>query len=115
MITSTTSTQQPSRRSFLKALVGGVAVAAAARTFPFRVYSFPTAPVIAPASPFMTIAEISRESLRILVNNLAIARNYDQEFLSAFKVGDVVNIRRPTYIRPAGLKNINLRDFPSSS
>lgn len=30
------------RRSFLKGLIGGVATAAAARTFPFRVFSFPT-------------------------------------------------------------------------
>ncbi len=30
------------RRGFLKALIGGVATAAAVRTFPFRVYSFPT-------------------------------------------------------------------------
>lgn len=29
------------RRKFLSQLVGGVAVAAAARTWPFRVYSFP--------------------------------------------------------------------------
>lgn len=31
------------RRGFLQALVGGVATAAAVRTFPFRVFSFPTA------------------------------------------------------------------------
>lgn len=30
------------RRGFLKMLVGGVATAAAVRTFPFRVFSFPT-------------------------------------------------------------------------
>jgi len=30
------------RRNFLRTLVGGVAVAAAARTWPFRVYSFPS-------------------------------------------------------------------------
>jgi hypothetical protein len=35
------------RRGFLRSLVGGVAVAAAVRTFPFRVYSFPPAPVLA--------------------------------------------------------------------
>ena len=37
------------RRGFLKTLVGGVAVAAAAQTFPFRVYSFPTSPEIVPS------------------------------------------------------------------
>jgi len=31
------------RRSFLGTLVGGVATAAAVRTWPFRVYSFPSA------------------------------------------------------------------------
>jgi hypothetical protein len=30
------------RRSFLRSLVGGVACAAAVRTFPFRVFSFPS-------------------------------------------------------------------------
>lgn len=34
------------RRGFLRGLVGGVAVAAAAPTFPFRVFSFPTEIVI---------------------------------------------------------------------
>lgn len=29
------------RRNFLRGVVGGIAVAAAERTFPFRVYSFP--------------------------------------------------------------------------
>lgn len=33
------------RRNFLRTLVGGVAVAAAARTWPFRVYSFPSEPI----------------------------------------------------------------------
>lgn len=30
------------RRAFLRSMVGGIAVAAASRTWPFRVYSFPT-------------------------------------------------------------------------
>jgi len=32
------------RRNFLRSLVGGVAVGAAVRTWPFRVYSFPSEP-----------------------------------------------------------------------
>jgi hypothetical protein len=32
------------RRGFLRSLVGGVAVGAAVRTWPFRVYSFPPVP-----------------------------------------------------------------------
>ena len=30
------------RRDFLRSLIGGLAASAAVRTFPFRVYSFPT-------------------------------------------------------------------------
>jgi hypothetical protein len=36
------SNKKMERRSFLRSLVGGVAVAAAVRTFPFRVFSFPS-------------------------------------------------------------------------
>ena len=36
------------RRGFLGMLVGGVAVAAAAQSFPFRVFSFPTNPLVVP-------------------------------------------------------------------
>lgn len=35
-----------SRRNFLRSLVGGVAGAAAVLTFPFRVFSFPSKPII---------------------------------------------------------------------
>jgi hypothetical protein len=33
------------RREFLKTLIGGVAASAAVRTWPFRVYSFPSEPI----------------------------------------------------------------------
>jgi hypothetical protein len=36
------------RRSFLGTLVGGVACAAAVRTFPFRVFSFPSEILVRP-------------------------------------------------------------------
>jgi hypothetical protein len=36
------------RRGFLGALVGGVAIQAAERTWPFRVYSFASTPKVAP-------------------------------------------------------------------
>lgn len=39
------------RRNFLTTLVGGVAVAAAVRTWPFRVYSFPTDIKVVPRWP----------------------------------------------------------------
>lgn len=41
------------RRGFLRTLIGGVAAAAAVRTFPFRVYSFPLEPVVADANFFV--------------------------------------------------------------
>lgn len=34
------------RRGFLGAMVGGIATAAAVRTWPFRIYSFPAQPVL---------------------------------------------------------------------
>ncbi len=43
-----------SRRSFLRSMVGGVAAAAAVRTFPFRVFSFPKEITIVPALPELT-------------------------------------------------------------
>jgi hypothetical protein len=36
------------RRQFLGLMVGGVAAAAAIRTWPFRVYSFPSQPIMPP-------------------------------------------------------------------
>jgi hypothetical protein len=51
------------RRGFLKLLVGGVAAAAAIRTFPFRVYSFPSDIVVAP--PFL-LDELSPTALDTL-------------------------------------------------
>ncbi len=41
------------RRHFLRNLVGGVATAAAVRTFPFRVFSFPPEPVTATLGPII--------------------------------------------------------------
>jgi len=38
------------RRTFLQTFVGGIATAAAVRTWPFRVYSFPSTPVITSAT-----------------------------------------------------------------
>lgn len=38
------------RRNFLRSMIGGVATAAAVRTFPFRVFSFPT-DIVIPDTP----------------------------------------------------------------
>lgn len=43
------------RRSFIRGLIGGVAAAAAVRTFPFRVFSFPTAPIVAAPRDYFAI------------------------------------------------------------
>ena len=43
------------RRGFLRALVGGVATATAVRTFPFRVFSFPSE-IVTP--PMVHISEV---------------------------------------------------------
>lgn len=37
---------EPNRRAFLQTLVGGIVAGAAVRTWPFRVFSFPAAPVL---------------------------------------------------------------------
>jgi hypothetical protein len=51
-----------SRRGFLGSLVGGVAAAAAVRTWPFRVYSFPAdiVPVRTPWPDSLTKEELDR-------------------------------------------------------
>jgi hypothetical protein len=44
-----------SRRDFLRTMIGGLAVGAAVRTFPFRVFSFPTEIVRAQLPPYYPI------------------------------------------------------------
>ena len=51
------------RRGFLGTLIGGVAAAAAVRTFPFRVFSFPAAPVIPSVDFAAAIAAVRRQIL----------------------------------------------------
>jgi hypothetical protein len=41
------------RRNFLRSLVGGVAVGAAVRTWPFRVYSFGSEPLYSPKFTYL--------------------------------------------------------------
>jgi hypothetical protein len=54
------------RRNFLRSLVGGVAASAAVRTFPFRVFSFPTDIVIAPPMNRMQFVPLLAPGLRNL-------------------------------------------------
>lgn len=53
------------RRTFLRSLVGGVAGATAVRTWPFRVYSFPSDVVLARDS---VLDQINAVSLRAFVD-----------------------------------------------
>lgn len=72
------------RRSFFKSMIGGVATAAAVRTFPFRVFSFPTA--------------LSLESFTEMYVNPAMAMIFADEWGEApdsMKIGQAITIRRP--------------------
>ena len=54
------------RRGFLRMMVGGVATAAAVRTFPFRVFSFPRE--IQFANPFLTADQVrAMEAMEAMV------------------------------------------------
>jgi hypothetical protein len=46
------------RRNFLKMLVGGVATAAAVRTFPFRVFSLPSKPIRVDWNELVTVQDL---------------------------------------------------------
>jgi hypothetical protein len=80
------------RRKFLTSLIGGVAAAAAVRTFPFRVFSFPTEIVWPPDC-------IAVQALAILNNKLQIAEQFRwgwrRDFENNFTVGDTVTIKIP--------------------
>ena len=99
------------RRAFLGSLIGGVAATAAVRTWPFRVFSFPSelaAPSsgveILAANRILTIAEITHENLRILENSISftkyVARDADDIFgRVGAKIGHVLNIRKPVRLQ----------------
>jgi len=57
------------RRSFFKTMVGGVAVTAAVRTWPFRVFSFPSEIKIVPASNVLT-AEMLRRAVELMKQSM---------------------------------------------
>jgi len=56
------------RRNFLKMLVGGVAATAAVRTFPFRVFSFPSEPKIFTVPELKASLKQFAESIDVLLN-----------------------------------------------
>jgi hypothetical protein len=106
------------RRSFLGALIGGMATAAAVRTFPFRVFSFPSevtstvaldtaSGLSAQYNRILTVDEITRQQFAILVSHL----NYQETFNSALakyqesfaKIGQVLHIRKPSRFNDSAL------------
>jgi hypothetical protein len=48
------------RRDFIRQLIGGIAVTAAVRTWPFRVYSFPSKPEFTGRGMAFLVAELER-------------------------------------------------------
>ena len=54
------------RRSFLRSMIGGLAGAAAVRTFPFRVFSFPKQIQVADSGSMSEIQQQLRLSLELL-------------------------------------------------
>jgi hypothetical protein len=78
-----------SRRGFLGALVGGVAAAAAVRTWPFRVFSFP----IQVTSP--TLDEINAITLRELSPALADNFFVDTPFLQRLRMATLLGSSMP--------------------
>ena len=66
------------RRTFLRTLIGGVAAAAAVRTFPFRVFSFPSRPVIAPDTARRILAVIN-DANQFIEGDIVFFLNPDQK------------------------------------
>ena len=60
------------------------------------------------ANTLLTISMITKESLRVLKNNLAFARGVNREYDDKFaiegaKIGDTLNIRKPArYVGRSG-------------
>jgi len=79
-------------------MVGGVAVAAAARTFPFRVFSFPSE-IIPPTAP--------------LIRELGIIY-YDKTALDALKETMMfgTSVWRFKYVSKESLKSLHLSGYP---
>jgi hypothetical protein len=72
------------RRGFLRNLTGGIVAAAAVRTFPFRVYSFPTDVVLAPADTLASMdALMAYITTKVKRENAAFSAHKKAGFRSA--------------------------------
>jgi hypothetical protein len=81
------------RRGFLGFLSGGIVASAAVRTFPFRVFSFPSTITI-PQFDFAHWASI--ESLRVAMNKLSYSATWNyKEFEKPFPIDATIRIKRP--------------------
>ena len=104
------------RRSFLRDMIGGVAAAAAVRTFPFRVYSFPT--IIKPLNigtwESMTceqiLAHLNKELQRAMKDIIVSCPNkipYTEE--SIFKYFGPMMNKYKLSLRPLTIEDIDRR------
>ena len=69
------------RRGFLGMIIGGLATAAAVRTFPFRVFSFPTE-IIAPSR--LSVDQITNLSLEAIADQIPDLIERDAELYKMF-------------------------------
>src|SRR5712671_3555595 len=105
------------RRNFLRTLVGGVAVAAAVRTFPFRVYSFPSTPAVIDPKLARRMLERIREALGAEVNDPPPIwyLNPDQEKALAEYMGSNEFLKRRTIVehRCGGVAFVGDKHLPT--
>jgi hypothetical protein len=85
-----------SRRAFIGSLIGGIAATAAARTWPFRVYSFPTQVVTFDQVTQVTLEHAKAWLARDTAFNAALLRNLKTsrtlQASSRFDVGDMFRV-----------------------
>lgn len=82
------------RRKFLRRLVGGLATAAAVRTFPFRVFSFPTEVEI--ANPFLTIEDLRAMEAMTPLNGFNPVAYIENDFVTRLEI--CAAFRLPPYL-----------------
>ena len=90
------------RRGFLGMIIGGLATAAAMRTFPFRVFSFPTE-IIAPSR--LSVYQITNLSLEAIADQIPDLIERDAELYKMF-----LGVRYGEYYDPKP----SLNAFPNS-
>jgi hypothetical protein len=97
------------RRSFLKSLIGGVAAAAAVRTFPFRIYSFPSMPETGLRARF-----IARHETRLVGERLRLyggARGRGKRIWVYRTMEEVIRDFGPSNLWPNILSRPSMQDF----